>query len=156
MKKIEISFLQIVLCFLGLGTLAFLLCAPHFEGRNQGATLFEIYFHDPFLVYVYSASLLFFAGLYQAFLVLSYAKQERIFSYPALRSVRIIKYCALTLAIAITGALLLILKTAPKNDDPAGALMLGGSIAFLCIIIVAAAKFFEQILQAGITKQPKP
>ena len=41
-------FLQVVIVLLGIGALALMLWEPHVEGRNARATLFEIYFKDPF------------------------------------------------------------------------------------------------------------
>lgn len=51
MKRGSTVFLQIVLVLIGIGALAFLLWEPHVEGRNKHATLFEVYFKDPFLAY---------------------------------------------------------------------------------------------------------
>ena len=63
-------FLQVVIVLIGIGALALMLWEPHIEGRNAHATLFEIYFKDPFLAYAYIASIPFFVALYQAFKVL--------------------------------------------------------------------------------------
>src|SRR3954447_11636021 len=79
MKRSATVFLQIVIVLLGIGTLALLLWEPHLEGRNKHATLFEVYFTDSFLVYVYLGSIPFFVALYQAFTVLGYAGQNKIF-----------------------------------------------------------------------------
>ena len=65
-------FLQVVIVLIGIGALALMLWEPHIEGRNAHATLFEIYFKDPFLAYAYIASIPFFVALYQAFKVLEY------------------------------------------------------------------------------------
>src|SRR5919112_3119589 len=99
MKRSSAAFLQAVVVLIGVGVLALLLWEPHLEGRNARATPFEIYFKDPFLAYVYVASIPFFAALYQAFKVLGYAGQNKVFSQEAVRALRTIKYCAL----AITG-----------------------------------------------------
>jgi hypothetical protein len=58
-------FLQAVIVLIGIGALALMLWEPHIEGRNAHATLFEIYFNDPFLAYAYLASIPFFVALYQ-------------------------------------------------------------------------------------------
>jgi hypothetical protein len=55
MKRVSTTFLQVVIVLLGAGVLALLLWEPHLEGRNVNATLFEIYFKDPFLAYIYLA-----------------------------------------------------------------------------------------------------
>src|SRR5499426_4755791 len=99
MKRSSTIFLQIVIVLIGIGALALLRWEPQIEGRNAHATLFEIYFKDPFLAYAYTASIAFFVALYQAFKVLRYAEQNKVFSPAAVRALRIIKYCA----IAIVG-----------------------------------------------------
>ena len=57
-----------------------MLWEPHIEGRNAHATLFEIYFKDPFLAYAYIASIPFFVALFQAFTILGYVGQNKAFS----------------------------------------------------------------------------
>ena len=74
------KFLQAAIGIIAMGALALLLWEPHVEGRNAHASLFEIYFKDPFLAFAYVASIPFFAGLYQAFKVLGYIGQEKAFS----------------------------------------------------------------------------
>src|SRR4029077_2828694 len=90
-------FLQIVIVLIGIGALALLLWEPHLEGRNAHATLFQIYFNDPFLAYAYIASIPFFVGLYQALMLLGYSGQNKVFSLNSVRALRTIKYCAIAL-----------------------------------------------------------
>ena len=97
MKRNSTIFLQIVIVLIGIGALALMLWEPHIEGRNAHATLFEIYFNDPFLAYAYLASIPFFAALYQAFKVLGYAGQNKVFSQSAVKALRTIKYCAIAI-----------------------------------------------------------
>src|ERR1700730_15955104 len=104
MKRSLTIFLQVVTGLLGVGVLAFLLWEPNLEGRNVNATLFEIYFKDPFLAYLYLAFVPFFVGLYQGFKILGYARRDEIFLQHSVRALQIIKYCALTTAIFILGA----------------------------------------------------
>src|ERR1044072_5713831 len=80
MKRGSILFLRAVLVLIGVGALALLLWEPHTEGRTAHATAFQIYFKDPFLAYVYVASIALFVGLYQAFKVLGYVGQDRMLS----------------------------------------------------------------------------
>ena len=70
MKRSSTIFLQVVVVLMGIGALGIMLWEPHIEGRNAHATLFEIYFKDPFLAYAYIGSIPFFVALYQAFKVL--------------------------------------------------------------------------------------
>src|SRR4026208_164139 len=96
-KKGPTTFLQVVIVLVGIGTLALMLWFPHIEGRNAHATLFEIYFKDPFLAYVYIASIPFFVALYQAYKVLEYAGQNKVCSQAAVKALRTIKYCAIAI-----------------------------------------------------------
>ena len=90
-------FLQAVIVLIGIGALALLLWEPHIEGRNAHATLFEIYFNDPFLAYAYLASIPFFVALYQASNVLGYIRENKAFSQGTLKALRTIKFCALAI-----------------------------------------------------------
>src|SRR6266446_666571 len=99
MKRGSILFLKAVLVLIGIAALALMLWEPHIEGRNAHATLFEIYFNDPFLAYAYIASIPFFVALYQAFKVLGYTGQNKVFSQAAVKALRTIKYCAIAVIV---------------------------------------------------------
>src|SRR5947207_11010024 len=124
MKKSSTVFLQVVIVLIGIGTVALLLWEPHIEGRNVHATLFEIYFKDPFLALVYLGSIPFFVALYQAFKVLGYAGQNKVFSPTAVKALRTIKFCA----IAIIGFVVveeIFIMLNHGNDDAAGGVFMG-------------------------------
>src|SRR3954466_12807142 len=104
LKRSSTEFLQIVIVLLGLGALALMLWEPHLEGRNAHATTFEIYFKDPFLAYAYVASIPFFAALFQAFKVLGYTRQNKVFSQAAVKALRTIKFCAIAIIGFVAGA----------------------------------------------------
>src|SRR2546423_13359104 len=95
-KRSSTAFLQTCVVLIGLAALAFLLWEPHVEGVNAHATLFQMYF-NAFVVYAYIASIPFFVALYQAFKVLGYAAQNKVFSQEAVKALRTIKYCALAI-----------------------------------------------------------
>jgi hypothetical protein len=150
MKKSSTIFLQVVIVLIGIGILTFLLWEPHLEGRNKNATVFEIYFKDPFLAYVYLASIPFFMGLYQAVKLLGYARQNQVFSQAAVKALRTIKYCAFITAGAIVAAITFIRINAHPDDDPAGFVMLGMIATFGSIVIGTAAAVFERVLQNAV------
>jgi hypothetical protein len=151
MKKSSTIFLQVVIVALGIGVLAFMLWEPHLEGRNVNATLFEIYFKDPFLAYVYIGSIPFFIALYQAIRVLGYAGQNKIFSQAAVNALRTIKYCAFITAGAIVAAdVFLMIAARSNNEDAAGAVMLGIVATFASIVVGTAAAVFERVLQNAV------
>ena len=86
MKRSSIILLQVVVVLIGIGALIFLLWEPHIEGRNVHATLFQIYFNDPFLMWAYTASISFFVALYQAFKLLGYIRQNKAFSLNSVKA----------------------------------------------------------------------
>jgi hypothetical protein len=133
---------------IGIGALAFLLWEPHVEGRNAHATLFEMYFKDPFLAYMYVASIPFFAALYQAFKVLGYVRQNKTFSPATVKALRTIKYCALAI-IGFVAVGVIFMINGDKDDRPAGVFM-RILIIFPSIVIAAAAGMFEKILQNAV------
>lgn len=151
MKRSSTIFLQIVLALIGLGVLSLMLWGPNLEGRNAHATLFEVYFNDPFLAVVYLGSIPFFVALYQAIKVLGYARQNKVFSQPAVNALRTIKYCAFLLAGAIVAVdVYLMIAARRSGEDAAGAVMLGVIATFISVVIGTAAVTFEKILQNAV------
>ena len=148
MKYGATVFLRVVLVLIGIGALAFLLVEPHFEGRNAHATLFAIYFKDPFLAYAYVASIAFFVGLYHAFKVLTYAGRNEEFSPAAVKSVRTIKYCAIALIGFVVGGEVFIMLG--DSDDRAGGVFMGVLIFSGAIVVATAMAILERILQNAV------
>ena len=148
MKRRPITFLQIVIVLIGVGALAFLLWEPQVEGRNAHATLFQIYFKDPFLAYAYIGSIPFFVALYQAFKVLRYVGQNRVFSQAAVKALRTIKYCALAI-IGFVAVSIVFMINGDRDDRPAG-LFMRILITFPSIVVATAAAMFERILQKAV------
>ena len=150
MKRISTIFLQIIILLFGTGVLAFLLWEPQGEGRNVHATLFEIYFKDPFLAYLYLAFVPFFVGLYQGFKILGYARRDEIFFPGSVWALQIIKYCALITALFIVGAEAYIFIFIRGTDDIAGGVMMGAFVLLACAVVGTAAAVFERILQNAV------
>jgi DUF2975 family protein len=148
MNRSSAAFLQTVIVLIGVGALALMLWEPHLEGRNAHATPFEIYFKDPFLGYAYVASIPFFAALYQAFKVLGYARQNKVFSQAAVNALRTIKFCAIALVGFVAGAEVFIMLH--NSDDRAGGVFMGIVVAFGAVIIATAAATFQRILQNAV------
>ncbi|MDB6131518.1 MAG: hypothetical protein JWM04_2625 [Verrucomicrobiales bacterium] len=148
MKRSSTLFLQVVIVLIGLGALTLMLWEPHVEGRNAHATPFEIYFKDPFLAFAYIASIPFFVALHQAFKVLGYAAQNKIFTPAAVKAFRNIKYCAITIiGFVVVGEIFIMLH---NSDDRAGGVFIGVLITFGSIVIATAAAMFERILQNAV------
>lgn len=126
---------------LAVAALAFLLGEPHLEGRNAGATLFEIYFKDPFLAYVYFGSIPFFIGLHRAFRLFGLAAEGKEGS-PA--DARTLKACALaSVGLVALGEFFLFLG---KSDDRAGGVVIGLVLAAGSGAVAYAAAKYERSL----------
>jgi len=149
MKRGSTIFLQAVILLLGVGVFALLLWEPNLEGRNVNATLFEVYFKDPFLAYIYLGFVPFFVSLYQGFKILGYARRDEIFRQHSVRALQIIKYCALTTAIFILGAEAYLFIFMRGKDDIAGGVMMGVFIILVSAIIATAAAVFQRRLQTS-------
>jgi hypothetical protein len=142
MKRGATLFLRGVLVLIGIGAVAFLLWEPHLEGRNANATLFAIYFKDPFLAYAYVGSIPFFVGLYQGFKVLGHAGRNGELSPSAVRSLRTIKYCAITLiGFVAVGEVFIIFG---DSDDRAGGVFMGILVIFPSIVVATAMTVLER------------
>ena len=147
MKRSSTIILQIVVVLIGISALAFMLWEPHIEGRNAHATLYEIYFKDPFLACAYIASIAFFVGLYQAFKILGFVRQNKTFSHATVQAVRTIKYCATALVVfVVVGEAWLFIFQRGK-DDIAGGVFMGLLLIFAFGVITIVATRFEKILQ---------
>ena len=150
MKRSSTIFLQLVIVLIGIGALALMLWEPHLEGRNAHATLFQIYFNDPFLAYAYTGSIAFFVALYQAFKLLGYVARNEVFSQRSVKALRTIKYCALTLVAFLVGAEAYFFIAMRGKDDIAGGVMLGLFLIFISVVIATAAAVFERTLQSAV------
>lgn len=151
MKRSSTIFLQVVIVALGIGALALLLWEPQIEGVNAHATNFEIYFKDPFLALVYVGSIPFFIALYQAFKVLGYVGQNKVFSPEVVKALRTIKYCALAIiGFVVVEEIFIMLMNNRDSDNPGAPVFMGVLITFPSIVVATAAAMFERILQNGV------
>lgn len=149
MKRISIVFLQAVIVLIGIVALTILLWFPLTEGRAENLDLFSIYF-DPFILYGYTASITFFVALYNAFKLLGYIGQNKVFSSNSVKALRSIKYCAIVVSILIVLGGLYIRLFHNKEDDPAGFLAICIVTTFISIVFATAAAIFETLLQNAI------
>lgn len=149
MKQFSIVFLQAVLILIGLVTLALLIYLPLTEGRATNLDLIDIY-SDKFILYGYITSIPFFVALYNAFKLLRYIGQNKVFSTISVKTLRNIKYCAIVLSSLVVVAGLIIRFTHDKEDDSAGFLAICIVTTFASVVVATAAAIFEKLLQNAI------
>ena len=148
LKRGSTVFLKVVILLIAIGVLAGMIRFPQTEGRATNLDLISIY-TDPLIIYGYLASIPFFVALYQAFKLLGYVDVNNIFSQPAVKAVRNIKYCAIIIGgFIILGVLYIRLFV--NGDDPAGPTALGIITTFASIVIATAAAIFERLLQNAV------
>ena len=153
MKKALIAGLQTALVLHGIGVAAALLVEPWFEGVNASATSFtQIYFDDPFLLFVYVLTIPFFVGLYHAIKVLGFAARNQTSSPGAIHAVATIKRCALITAatiVAVDAYLMIIARN--TGEDAAGAIALGMIATIASLVVAAAAALYGRRLQRPLS-----
>lgn len=149
MKRISIIFLQIVIVLIGIVALVIMIRLPLTEGRAKNLDMFNIY-ADPFILYGYASSIVFFVAFYKAFKLLGYIGQNKVFSPNSVETLKSIKYCAIVLSVLIAMAGLYIRISHNKDDDPAGFLAICIVTTFVSIVVAIAAAIFEKILQNAI------
>lgn len=146
MKRSSALLLQIAIVLIGLCALALLLGEPHLEGRNTHATLFAIYFKDPFLAFVYVGATPFFYALYRAFGLLGQVRQTGAFSAGSVEALHTIKRCAFAIMGFVAVGVVIILMLGDGEDRPAGVFM-SLLVTVGAIAIAIAAKVFARNLQ---------
>jgi hypothetical protein len=151
MKRSSALLLQIAIVLIGVGALAFLLGEPHLEGRNAHATLFEIYFKDPFLAFVYAGSTPFFNALYRAFGLLGQVRQTGAFSASSVEALHAIKRCAFAILGFVAVGVVIILMLGDGEDRPAGVFM-SLLVTVAASAIAIAAKLFARNLQNNLER----
>ncbi len=138
---------------IGIVTLFIMIRFPLTEGRATNLDLLSIY-SDPFILYGYAASIAFFVALYQAFKLLGYIGQNKVFSLNSVKALRTIKYCAIILSILIVMVALYIRISygisPTEDDDPAGFIAISIVTTFISIVIATAAAVFESLLQSAV------
>lgn len=150
MKRNFAVLLQVAVVLVGLAALTFLLGEPHLEGRNAHATPFEIYFHDPFLAYVYVGSIPFFVALCRAFGVFGQLRRVGEFSRTTVEALRVIKRCAMVLIGFVAGGMVIVVLFGDKEDRPAG-LFMGLLVAVAAGIVAVSTARFERRLQNALS-----
>ena len=148
MKKGSTLFLKVVILLIGIVVLAEMIWFPQTEGRAANLDLISIY-TDPFIVYIYIASIPFFVGLYQAFKLLNFIDANKAFSQGAVNTLKNMKFASLSL-IGFIALAEFYIRFFAHDDDPAGPTALGILASFAVAVIATAAAVFQKLLQNAV------
>ncbi len=140
--------LKLAILLIGTGAFVGMILFPQTEGRAVNLDLFEIY-NDPFIIYIYIASIPFFIGLYQAFKLLNFIEAGKAFSQGAVNSLNNIKLACISFIGFIILALVYI-RFFIRGEDPAGPTMLGFVAILASVIISTTAAVFQRQLQNAV------
>ncbi|HEX6914825.1 MAG TPA: DUF2975 domain-containing protein [Chitinophagaceae bacterium] len=149
MKKTSTIFLQVVVVLVGIVALTILVLFPLTEGRARNLDWPDIY-ADPFILYGYATSIVFFVALFRTFRLLGYIGQNKVFSADSVRALSSIKFCAIILSILIATAGVYVMMSHHKDDDPAGFVAICIVTTFASIVVAVAAAVFQKILQKAV------
>lgn len=152
MKNITLIILQAVIVLTGILTLFVLIRFPQTEGRAANLDLFSIY-TDPFILYGYASSIVFFVALYKGYTLLGYIRQNETYSSKSVKALVSIKICAILLFLLIVLAGLYIRIFHHQDDDPAGFLAACIMTGLICIVVAFVAARFERKLKNTIAQK---
>lgn len=147
--------LQAAVLLAGLAAVAFLLGEPHLEGRNTRATLFQIYFQDPFLAYVYAGSIPFFLALRRAFALGECLRRGQAVSPGTLAALHAIRRCGWALLGFVAGGLVLVLLHGDREDRPAG-LALGVLASAVPVFFIRTSARLARSVQRALARSASP
>lgn len=148
--KRETFFLKFAVVLMGLPVLAlciFLLpgIAEFFSELNPKLDFLQY----PFLIGLYVTAIVFFVALYQTLKLLSYIDKNQSFSELSVKSLKNIKYCAITIDALYVVFMPLIYLMAEADDAP-GIILIGMVIIFGCMVIAVFAAVLQKLLKNAI------
>jgi hypothetical protein len=148
MKQGSTVFLKLVILLIAIGAVVGMLWFPQLEGRAANLDLVGIY-TDPFIIYMYIASIPFFVAVYQAFTLLGLVDKNKIFSQASVRAIRNLKYCVLAIVGFLVMAIFYI-RVMVQGEDSAGPTMMGLVGIFASVVIATAAGVFQKLMQNAV------
>ncbi|UOR13719.1 DUF2975 domain-containing protein [Halobacillus amylolyticus] len=150
MKRGSTLFLKIAVILIGIPILALCIFVVP-EIANYAAELYPdiAYMNDLVLIDLYAAAIPFYFALYQAFKLLSYIDKNKAFSELSVRTLKNIKYCAITISILYVVGMPLFYLIAERDDAP-GIIVLGMIIIFASLVIAVFAALLQKLLKNAI------
>ena len=148
-QKNSTLFLKFLILLTTLGAIIGLFWFPQTEGRAANLDLVNIYM-DPFLIFIYIASIPFFAGLHQGFKLLNIIDANNIYSQNTVDALKNIKYDSLSL-IGFIALAILYIHVFVQGEDPAGPTALGILLSFATTVIATTASVLQKRVQCAVS-----
>lgn len=110
--------------------------------------------YDPILLGIYISTIPFFIAMYQTIKLLNYIDKGRIFSDLSVKTLRIIRYCAISISVLYIIGMPYIFRVADQDDAP-GLVAIGLIFAFVPMVVVVITMIIQNILQDVIKNYVK-
>ena len=153
MKRGTTLFLKIAVILIGIPVLALcILLLPQiaseaYEAAGRGWGFTNVIY--VILTVMYSSVIPFYFALYQTYKLLSYIDKNQAFSELSVRSLKQIKYCAMTISGLYVVALPFVFIIAEIDDAP-GLVIVGMIPIFASMVIAVFAAVLQRLLQEAI------
>ncbi|WHX46985.1 DUF2975 domain-containing protein [Paenibacillus woosongensis] len=150
MKQASTLFLKSAIIIIGFPILALcIFLVP--EIANFAAELSPEITYMKYLVFIdlYAAAIPFYFALYQAFKLLNCIDKNIAFSELSVRSLKKIKYCAITISSLFVVGMPLFYLMAERDDAP-GIIVIGMVFIFCSMVIAVFAAVLQRLLQEAI------
>lgn len=148
MKHGSTLFLKIAVFLIGAPVLALCIFGLYWLAKNPANPDYAHLLY-PIVIDMYVSVIPFFLALYQAFKLLSFIDKNQAFSELSVKSLKKIKYCAMT----ISGLYVVIMPfvyIVAELDDAPGLVIIGMVPIFASMVIAVFAAVLQRLLQEAI------
>ena len=151
MNRGSTNFLKIAVIFLGIPILALCIFVLPILVKDAAESNSEFAYILYSIVFVmYASAIPYFVALYQAFKLLSYIDKHKAFSEISVKTIKNIKFCAITISGFYVIALPFFFIFAELDDAP-GVILIGMLFIFAPMVIAVFAAVLQKLLQEAIT-----
>jgi hypothetical protein len=144
MKRGSTLFLRATVLAMGLAVLALCVFAlpAGISSDNTGD-------YRPILIGMYLPAIPFFIALHQTLKLLGYIDKNKAFSELSVKTLKVIKYCALTISGLFAAGMPYVFLVADQDDAP-GVILIGLILVFAPIVVAVFAAVLQRLLQSAI------
>jgi hypothetical protein len=148
MKKGTTLFLKLAVILMGIPVLALAIFGLTWLPKNPANPEYAHILY-PIVVGMYVSVIPFFAALYQAFKLLGHIDKNQAFSDLSVKTLKNIKFCAITISVIYAIILPFVFMVADLDDAP-GLVIVGMVPIFASMVIAVFAAVLQRLLQEAI------